>query len=75
MTSKNQSSASVTCAVAQASEYRRFIERLPNAQTHFPKIDHVECLVVVGLEEGLTESQQQALRNFNREHYAASGSR
>ena len=69
VTMTNQISASVTYAVAQAAEYRRFIERLPNAQMHFPKIDQVACLVVVGLGKGLTESQQQALRNFNREHY------
>ena len=69
VTSTNQLSASVTYAVAQAAEYRRFIERLPTAQTHFPQIDQVGCLVVVGLEDGLTKSQRQALRNFNREHY------
>lgn len=70
VTSTNQLSASATYAVAQAAEYRRFIERLPAAQTHFPQIDHVACLVIVGLEKGLTTSQQQALRNFNREHSA-----
>jgi Domain of unknown function (DUF4263) len=69
VTSTNQMSASVTYAVAQAAEYRRFIERLPNAQMHFPKIDQVACLVVVGFEQVLTTSQQQTLRNFNREHY------
>jgi hypothetical protein len=69
VTSTNQISSFVTYAVAQAAEYRRFVERLPNAQMHFPKIDRVTCLVVVGLEDGLKETQQQALRNFNREHY------
>jgi hypothetical protein len=69
VTTTNQISASVTYAVAQAAEYRRFIERLPSAQMHFPKIDNVACLVVVGLEKDLVQNQQQALRNFNREHY------
>ena len=62
-------SAWVTHAVAQAAEYRRFIERLPTAQTHFPHLDQVTCLVVIGLEHALNANQQQALRNYNREHY------
>jgi hypothetical protein len=69
VTSTNQMSAAVTYAVAQASEYRRFIERLPTARMHFPELDQVVCLVVIGLEQSLIASQQQALRNFNREHY------
>jgi len=69
VTSANQMTASVTHAVAQVAEYRRFMERLPTAQTHFPKLDQVACLVVVGLLQNLRENQQQALRNFNREHY------
>jgi hypothetical protein len=69
VTSTNQMSAWVTHAVAQAAEYRRFIERLPTAQTHFPHLDQVTCLVVIGLEHALNANQQQALRNYNREHY------
>jgi hypothetical protein len=69
VTLDNQMSAYVTHAVAQVTEYRRFLERLPTAQTHFPNLDQVTCLAVVGLESGLASAQQQALRNYNREHY------
>jgi hypothetical protein len=69
VTLDNQMSAYVTHAGAQVTEYRRFLERLPAAQTHFPNLDQVTCVAVVGLEGGLTAEQQQALRNYNREHY------
>ena len=51
VTSNNQISSWVTHAAAQATEYRRFIERLPAVQMHFPYLDQVLCFVVVGLEE------------------------
>jgi len=69
VTLDNQMSAYVTHAGAQVTEYRRFLERPPAAQTHFPNLDQVTCVAVVGLEGGLTAEQQQALRNYNREHY------
>jgi len=69
VTSGNQLSSWVTHAVGQAAEYRRFIERLPAAQTHFPDIDEVACLVVIGLENGLNPDQQQVLRNDNRQRH------
>jgi hypothetical protein len=69
VTSTNQMSSWVTHAAAQAAEYRRFVERLPSVQAHFPDLDQVACLVVVGVEQGLNAQQQQTLRNYNREHY------
>lgn len=69
VTSGNQLSSWVTHAVGQVAEYRRFIERLPAAQTHFPDIDEVACLVVIGLENGLNPDQQQVLRNDNRQRH------
>jgi hypothetical protein len=57
-------------AVAQASEYRRFVEKLPTVQTHFPSLDNVDCLAVVGLESRLDDDQKQALRNDNRQRHA-----
>jgi hypothetical protein len=69
VTLDNQTSAYVTHAVAQVTEYRRFLERLPAAQTNFPNLDQVTCLAVVGLEAGLTPPQERTLRNYNREHY------
>lgn len=61
VTSGNQLSSRVTHAVGQVAEYRRFIERLPAAQSHFPNIDEVACLVVIGLENGLNPDQQPGL--------------
>jgi hypothetical protein len=69
VTTTNQLSSYVTHAVAQAAEYRRFIERLPAPQTHFPNLDEVSCLVVIGLEAGLNADQQQVLRNDNRQRH------
>ncbi|MDB5601161.1 MAG: hypothetical protein JWN71_3205 [Xanthobacteraceae bacterium] len=70
VTSENQLSAYVTHAVAQVTEYRRFLERIPGAEQHFPEIDEVSCLVVVGLEASLNDKQRQALRNENRQRHA-----
>jgi hypothetical protein len=56
--------------VSQATEYKRFIERLPNVQVYFPDIDELVCLVVIGLERNLNSEQIQALRNDNRQRHA-----
>ena len=69
ITAGNQLSAPATHAVGQATEYKRFLERLPTAQTHFPNIDEVTCLVVIGMEGALNPDQQQALRNDNRQRH------
>ena len=69
VTTGNQLSSWVTHAVGQVAEYRRFIERLPAVQTHFPNLDEVSCLVVIGLEGGLNADQQQVLRNDNRQRH------
>lgn len=66
VTKKNhQIAAPVTHAVSQATEYRRFIRRLPNVNDHFPGLEDIHCLVVVGLERELDNDQAQALRNDN----------
>jgi hypothetical protein len=69
VTAGNQLSSWATHAVAQVAEYRRFIERIPTAQTHFPNIDEVTCLVVIGMEGGLNPDQEQVLRNDNRQRH------
>ena len=57
--------APATQAVSQATEYRRFIRRLPDVNVHFPGLEDLHCLVVVGLERELDNEQAQALRNDN----------
>ena len=70
VTRSDQLGAQASHAVAQVSEYKRFLERLPNGQVHFPAMDEVTCLVVIGLEGELGPSQMQALRNDNRQRHA-----
>ncbi len=70
ITQGNQLGSQATHAVAQATEYKRFIERLPNAQMYFPDIDELACLVVIGLERNLNSKQIQALRNDNGQRQA-----
>ena len=65
ITGGNQVSALANHAISQVAEYRRFLQRLPNGQSHFPEIDEISCLAVVGLERPLNEAQKQALRNDN----------
>jgi hypothetical protein len=65
ITEGNQLSALATHAVAQASDYQRFLERLPNVQIHFPGLDQVTGLAIIGLEGPLRDSQKQTLRNDN----------
>lgn len=70
ITSDGQLSSWATHAVAQVLEYRRFVEKLPAVQTHFPGLDNVDCLAVVGMESKLDAHQKQALRNDNRQRHA-----
>lgn len=70
VTQENQLAAPATHAVAQVTEYRRFIERLPNVQTHFPDLNDLSCLVVIGLEGALNGDQKQALQNDNQQRHA-----
>ena len=65
VTKANQISAYATQAVSQATDYRTFIRKLPNVEVHFPGLDDLHCLVVVGLERDLNDVQMQALRNDN----------
>jgi len=69
VTRSDQLSAQASHAVSQVSEYKRFLERLPNGQIHFPAMDEVTCLVVIGLEGALGPSQMQTLRNDNRQRH------
>lgn len=70
VTQGKQLASPATHAVAQATEYRRFIERLPNVQAHFPGLDDLACLVVIGLERTLNDDQKHALQNDNRQRHA-----
>ena len=69
VTQSNQLTAHATHAVAQVTEYRRFVERIQNIQSYFPELDDLACLVVVGIEKILNDDQKQALRNDNRQRH------
>ena len=47
----------------------RFIERLPNARVHFPGLNELSCLIVIGSERNLSAEQKQALRKYNRQRH------
>lgn len=62
VTEANQITALVTQAVTQAMQYRSFLlERFQEARMHFPFFQDPDCLVVIGLEENLTQEQHRAL--------------
>ena len=65
VTKKNNIAATTTHAVSQAVAYRRFIQDMSDAAKHFPGIDRLHCLVVIGLERCLTDAQRQTLENEN----------
>ncbi len=65
ITKHNVVAATTTQAVSQAIEYRRFIKNMHDASIHFPELDDIHCLVVIGLEKKLGNRQKQALRNDN----------
>jgi len=71
VTSGGHLSAEVTHAESQAADYRRYlIKHFSEAEKHFPAFQEPDCLVIVGLERGLTTTQKQALNdaNNNRNH-------
>ena len=70
VTKKNVIAATVTHAVSQAVDYRKFIDGMSDASTHFPGLDHLHCLVVVGLERDLSNIQRQALNNENFQRHS-----
>ena len=65
VTGKNTIAATASTAISQVAEYQRFIRRLPNRDVHFPGLDDVHGLAVVGLQASLNAAQTQALRNDN----------
>jgi cellobiose-specific phosphotransferase system component IIA len=66
ITQAGQPSSHVTQAVKQANDYQGFLRRrLPEARTHFPEIDDIDGLVVIGIENLLSPSQAEVLRNEN----------
>lgn len=70
VTKKNVIAANTTQAIYQATEYRRFINRMSDATVHFPRLDEVRCLVVVGLECSLNDAQRQTLRTENSQRHS-----
>ena len=67
MTGANQLSAAATQAIAQATDYRAFlVERFPLAASTFPGFTEPDCLVVIGMENQLSEEQRAALSRDNR---------
>ena len=62
----NQMSAEATHAEKQATDYKNFLaERIQEAQKHFPYLRDPDCLVVIGMEEELSEIQKNALSYTN----------
>ena len=70
VTRKNAIAASASTAVSQVNEYLRFIRQLRDVQIHFPSLDDVRGLAVVGLQSGLDAHRMQALRNHNAGSHA-----
>ena len=70
VTKANSISADATGAVSQVTDYLHFIQRLPDVSRHFPNMNDVSCLVVVGLERSLNDRQAQALQNANLQHHS-----
>ena len=70
VTRNNIIAATATQAISQAVGYRSFINRMSDAATHFPGVDEVHCLVVVGLERNLSDVQRQTLRTENYQRHA-----
>jgi hypothetical protein len=66
ITKANQLSADATHAITQVLEYRSFlIERFSDASATFPNFNMPKGLVVIGMEEVLTDNQLSALRREN----------
>ena len=43
---------------------------MSDATVHFPGLDELHCLVVVGLERGLSDTQRQTLRTENAQRHS-----
>ncbi|GJG93514.1 Shedu anti-phage system protein SduA domain-containing protein [Cupriavidus pauculus] len=66
ITSSNQLSAETTHAVAQALDYRDFLQsRFETASQTFPEFRLPDAMVVIGMEGGLPAAQRAALRREN----------
>jgi len=66
VTESDQTSAHVTHAVNQALNYRAFLmERFAEASAFFPEFQEPECLIIIGLERDLSDSQARILRLEN----------
>lgn len=66
VTAGDQTSAHVTHAVNQALNYRSFLlERFAETSAFFPEFQEPECLIVIGLERDLSDSQARILRLEN----------
>ena len=70
VTQKNFIAATATQAISQAADYRRFINGMSDATMRFPGLDEIRCLVVVGLERGLSEVQRQTLITENSQRHS-----
>lgn len=66
VTGGGQLSAFVTHAEQQAMDYRRnLIRKFTDMRVSIPDFQEPDCLVVVGLERGLSDYQRQVLRDAN----------
>ncbi len=66
MTSANQLSAEATHAIGQANGYREFLsERLPTIRGYISGFRAPDCMVVIGLERGLSDDQRRSLATDN----------
>jgi hypothetical protein len=66
VTRSGQLSAEATHAEKQVTEYKQFLmERIGEAQKHFPLFRDADCLAVVGLEDQMLDEQKKALSNVN----------
>ena len=63
---KGQLSAAATHAENQANEYRHYIQsKSLSLESHFPALQELDALVVIGLEKDLNTTQARALRNVH----------
>lgn len=70
VTAKDQISAKVTYAVTQVMKYRNFLmENFMEAQKYFPNLREVECLVIIGRQNMLNNSQQRILKLENEHRH------
>ena len=69
VTKNAQLSANATQAVAQVLNYQEFLNRRSTeASNTFPQFQPPDCLVVIGLQQPLSQRQKRALRLQNGSH-------